>query len=218
MGASNSSNQQTVFYKLKIVKDIDTPFFFRKEKKGDVYVEAEQFDTIQGYLTKIETGGYVFEGKEKKTFKIFMNDDAGDGRLSIESGFTYMTRSMLNSIDGATSIGLVKLTARKWGKTEKKYPTVFVEVNGQKTKWAYEIKDLPQVEEIKNKKNEVVSRDDDELNQFFIDNIIPSINSKVVSEFQVTSEMGKATGQGVYVKTDTPYNDLVPDTSDDLPF
>lgn len=219
MGASKSSEKKYEFYKLKIIKESDVPMFFRREKQGEQWAETEQFDTISGYLKKVETGSYTHEGKEKKTFKMVFDDNNGESSIQVEGNFNNMTRTMFNSLCGMDSIGLVELRAKLWGKPgAKKYPTVFVDVNGQKSNWKYKYTDLPQIEEIKNKKGEVLSKDDTEVNDFYINNVIPEINSKIVSEFEVAAEMNQRTPQATASKTTSA---LAPDSkeiSDDLPF
>lgn len=224
MGASKSNDKNFELYKLKIVKETDVPIFVKKEKKGDSWVETDEYDMMEGRLKKIEAGSYVYEGKEKKTFAMFMDD--GNASIKVDCSLNNMTRKMLNYLSGAASIGNVKLTARKWGKkdSDKKYPTVFVEVNGQKSDVGFPYDQLPKVEEIKNKKGEVLSKDDSELNDFFIANVIPEINSKIQAPELIKSEMdggsngaippNKESGKGKVEVT----REAIPDIQDDLPF
>jgi hypothetical protein len=214
MGAGNSSGKKFENYKLKIIKETDEPFFFKSEKQGDTYVLTDKYDLMSGRLVKVETGSYVYEGKEKKTFSIFLDD--GGTSIKIEGHLNGMTRTMLNTICGADSIGMVELSAKLWGKKgEKKYPTVFVEVNGQKSKWRYQFSEIPAVEHIKNKKGETVSSDDSEANDFYINTVIPEINSKIQNEFLVESEMKQPVTQH-----QTHTSETAPDSPDlsDLPF
>jgi len=188
MGLSTES-KNNIFVKLKIDKDTDTPFFYRMEKKGETWVESETYTKAEGYLKGIKVETYTWEGKEKQSMKITLQDPNADGAIVISAGFNNMTRSMLNSIAGCDVIGLLELKAAKWGKGEKKYPTIFVQNNGQKTGWKFTMAELPQVEQVKNKKGEVVSVDDSEANDFFKNVINIDILPKIVSEFDVEREM-----------------------------
>lgn len=207
MGLSNTS-QNSTFVKLKINKETDTPVFYKMEKKGDSWVESEQFNKAEGVLKGIKVETYTHEGKEKMSMKITLQD--GDEQIIVSAGFNYATRSMLNSIAGCNSIGLLELKAAKWGKGEKKYPTIFVTNNGQKTSWKYQMADIPEVEHVKNKKGEIVSSDDTDVNVFFKNLIEIDINPKTTNEFEVEREM-KSTGQEK-VREDMPKID------DGLPF
>lgn len=208
MGASNTS-QNNAFYKLKINKETDTPFFYRTEKKGDAWVQTETYTKIEGYLKDVKVETYTWDGKENQSVKITLQDNTSDGSIIITTGFNNMTRSMLNSIAGCDAIGLLELKAAKWGKGEKKYPTIFVSNNGQKTAWKYQISEIPQVEQIKNKKGEVVSTDDSETNAFFKNVISIDILPKITNEFEAEREMQKPNTKAL-----EPINEPI----SDLPF
>jgi hypothetical protein len=190
MGLSNESKNNT-FVKLKIDKDTDTPFFYRMEKKGETWVETDTYTKAEGFLKGIKVETYTWEGKEKLSMKITLQDPNADGAIIISTGFNNMTRSMLNSIAGCTNLGLLELKATNWGKGEKKYATIFVQNNGQKTAWKFPMAELPQVEQVKNKKGEVVSVDDSEANDFFKNVINIDILPKITNEFEAEREMQK---------------------------
>lgn len=207
MGLTNESKNNT-FVKLKIDKDTDTPFFYRMEKKGEAWVETDTYTKAEGFLKGIKVETYTWEGKEKLSMKITLQEANSDSSIIISAGFNNMTRSMLNAIAGCDAIGLIELKAAKWGKGEKKYPCVFVQNNGQKTSWKYKIDEIPQVEQIKNKKGDVVSFDDTETNIFFKNLIEIDINPKIVSEFEAEAAMKSNSAKKIEQPISEPISDL----------
>lgn len=187
MPLSNTS-QNSTFAKLKINKETDTPVFYKVEKKGDQWVETQSFNKAEGFLKGIKVETYTWENKEKMSMKITLQEQSSDEQIIITAGFNNATRSMLNSIAGCEKIGLLELKCAKWGKGEKKYPTIFVSNNGQKTAWKYRMDEIPEIEKVTNKKGEVVSFDDTDINIFFKNLINIDINTKIVNEFEAISE------------------------------
>lgn len=218
MAATNPTQQNVLFYKLKIDKATETPYFFRKEKKGDAWVETDKFAEMAGYIEKIEIREYTYEGQTKESIVISMKDDVSDDRMVVTTSFNNMTRGVINNLAGCDSIGLVTLTARRWAKkgADKAYPTVFVLNNGQKTAWRYQINEMPSVEKITNKKGEVVSFDDSDLNAFFKQVINTEIIPKLTSPKEVKNEM--ESHNKVSQETANSNTWQAPDEISDLPF
>lgn len=221
MGAGNSVPQTVLFYKLKINKDTDVPYFYRKEKKNDAWVETDTYSEMSGYITGIEIKEYTWDNQKKESIVISMKDNESDDKIIITTSFNNMTRSLLNSLAGCDTIGLVKMKAALWGKkgAEKKYPTIFLDNNNQKTEWRYPINEIPAIEKITNKKGEVVSFDDSDCNAFFKQVINTEIIPKLTSPKEVKNEMEQPKMSEVYINENPKQESWgVPDAVDDLPF
>lgn len=215
MPAYNTDTQNAEFWKLKIDKLTDTPYFYRVEKKGDAWVETDAFTAMKGQLAEINFKNYTWEGKEKQSMVFTLIHETGV-KMLVTTSFSNMSRSLLNSLAGCDSIGVIDMQATRWGKkgAEKKYPTIFVQNNGQKTSWKYPMEQLPQIESIKNKKGETVSIDDTDANEFWKLEIQNNIIPKLHSPQEVKSKMKPQNG----AKSKT--SEMIPDNVDsqDLPF
>lgn len=215
MPGYNADKQQAEFWKLKIDKESDTPFFYRVESKNDTWVETEACTGMKGQLTSINIKNYMWEGKEKQSMEFTLIHETGI-KMIVTIPFNNMSRSMLNSLAGCDSIGVLDFNATRWAKkgADKKYPTLFVTNNGQKVSWKYKMEELPPVESIKNKKGEVVSVDDSDANEFWKLVIQNEITPKIHSPQEAKREMAHAD-----VPEKKGYtSEQAADPSDDLPF
>lgn len=181
MGASNSSGNAQI-YKLKVQKETGIPYFFRQEKLDDKWIDTETFQNMEGYLKSVSMESYTHENKQKHSLKVIMEDNMNGEKIIITMYMDNATRSMLNGLAGSQGLdGVVRFEARKWGKTEKKYPTIFVKIDEKPTKWKYQIDEIPRVVETTNAKGIVVDWDDSDTNAFFknvIDiDIMPKLKS-----------------------------------------
>lgn len=208
MGASNSSGNAQI-YKLKVQKETGIPYFFRQEKLNDKWIDTDTFQNMEGYLKSISMESYTHEGKSKQSIKITMSDNMTDEKIIITMYMDNATRSMLNSLAGAEDLsGLLRLEARKWGKTEKKYPTIFVKIDEKPIKWKYPIDEIPKIIETKNSKDVTVDWDDSDANEFF----------KVVIENDINPRLKAERSTHTYQPTtmEEPESEMPP--HDDLPF
>lgn len=222
MPGYNRDQQQSEFWKLKINKETETPYFYRVENKNDAWVETEACTGIKGQLSAINLKTYMWENKEKQSMEIVLIHETGV-KMIVTTSFSNMSRSLLNSLAGCDSIGVIDMQAARWGKKgeDKKYPTLFVQNNGQKTQWKYQMNEIPAVESIKNKKGEVVSIDDTDANEFFKLIITNEILPKIHAPQQVQSEMTQRTAPQNIPEKKGYTSELAPDSSeikDDLPF
>lgn len=66
MGAQNFNSKQRKFYKLRTDKATKVPAFIEKVKKGDEYVDGDQYTIMTGYLTKVSVKEVNFPDGKKK--------------------------------------------------------------------------------------------------------------------------------------------------------
>ena len=169
-GKNDSSGLKTHFFKINGLKKGSDPkeLYF----KGQHYVEDKLVDMedqptfIEGYLKEITTDEYEYEGNKINTFKMVLED--ADGRYILESSFSNLAVSILNTLSGTKDIGKVNLSLYT---SKKGYPSVFITIDDddKKGKWKWEYKELAAMkEEVKDKKGKVVSIDKSELEDFLI--------------------------------------------------
>jgi len=184
MGASNSTGKAQI-YKLKIQKETGVPKFVQQEKNDEAWEDTKSFSDMEGYLKSISMEQFTWEGKTKNSLKVIMTDNVTDEKIIITMYMDNATRSMLNSLAGAEDLsGVLRLEARKYGKTEKKYPTIFVKMNGNQCRWKYPIDEIPKIIETKNSRDITVDWDDSDANEFFKLVIERDINPRLQSEPQ----------------------------------
>lgn len=169
-----------------------------------------------GRLKEVKIKNYEYEGKPKEKIQFIFVD--GDSEVWIEAGWSIVSKGILNTIDGADSIGEVMIALYK---NKKGYASAFVEVNGQKVGWKYQQTQLPAAEKKMVRGEEVF--DDYEQIQFYKSKIIPEINSKIQNEFLVEAEMSepKPNGTPPNSKNEKVSTSNAPEfdsSMDDLPF
>ncbi len=215
MGASNTGQNRT-FYKLKTEKETNIPIFTKQKKENGVWVVAETFNTISGFLKKVELGTYEWEGDTIDTLKFLFDDDTDNtAQFSVETGLNYLSRNILNTLAGADSIGHVKIVVYKSKAKDGKdgFPSAYLEINKQKAGWKYKPKEVPKVKEVK--VGGKTLKDTTELDNFF-KLLLPEINAHIVSEFEVESEMHQQESESPKPKPFKGSPDDMP--KDDLPF
>lgn len=179
LGNDNNYSENTKLYILKIKrKDADQkpvkPFFAVsvKDETGKFKVDNNlATDTVSGNLTKIELDKKEWEGKEYDVIKVYLKDDGEMYLLDLR--FDNLTRQMFNALLGLKSFENVKISLyeTRSEKTGKTYPNVSVKQGGQRADWKFSREQLPQPEEVKNKKGEVLQRVYDDVNNFFLEQL-----------------------------------------------
>lgn len=218
MGASNTG-QNRIFYKLRVEKETNIPLFCKQKKDSNgTWVVDETFNTISGFLKKIELDSYQWEGDTVETLKFIFDDDAGGSAFQMETGFNYLSRSILNTLMGADSIGHVKIrvyTSKAKDTNSKVYPAAYLEINKAKAGWAYKADEVPKAKEVR--VGGKTLKDDSELNDFFRALIDP-INAKIATEEEIHSEMKQENGAQQKKGYTSELAPDSPEISDDLPF
>jgi len=182
MPVGNYSGKQYSYYSL--AKDI-------VERQGQIFHKQSNkfYGFIKGYLVGIEKSDVTFkDGKEAFKIKFKL---AGRNLQEIDvlecGRYTFFTRDVLNRLMSLDEIGWVKLTpytstddkGKNYIRGSVKHSLEFttnIDDESCKLKFAYESKDIPEVEYVKVGKNttaDTLKRDD------FFDNLIIVLNSKL---------------------------------------
>lgn len=213
MGLHNPSLSRQ-YIKIQVDEKTGTPNFFISKDK----VLSNPSTELTGHLKTISTGSYEWEGKKVETIKFVFDDDDNDEiQLQLETNFSYLSRSILNSLAGCATIGhvLIRLYLSKENDKGKRFAQAYVEVDGTKAGWKYQNTDYPKPESITNKKGEVVSFDDTETNEFFKGVIADDILPKIKHEFEAAAK----TENGDTQKAEQPaYEGNSNPDETDLPF
>jgi len=222
-GTNDTSGLKTTYFKIEGLKQGSKEVYFSaKQKKDDKYVDLSDIKPtfIEGTLKELKFDEYEYEGKVKKQIRITLEDMTD--RCVLTMGFSGLAVNILNTLAGCEEdIGNVKLNVYM---SKKGYPSVSVYCNGSEdykdSKWKWDFqKDLaPKVEVIKNKKGEVVSRDNAELIEF----LIKYFESDVFQKKIIDKAVGHAHAATPTAKPDYKTNakEVAVDDDDslDLPF
>lgn len=166
-GFGQSQYSEVFFVKPKTK---DKCYFEISQKEGDKFVTEQRTDRniISGDLIKIETSSYTYENKEIKTLKFHIVRQTKDGNkmlFILNTSYTQVARTIMNcllSIDEPIKRIGITLFKNSAGFTQ-----VAVTINSKIAKWKYEQKYLKtMVEDVKNKRGEVLNRDYFELDNF----------------------------------------------------
>jgi hypothetical protein len=210
MGAKQNDSSNITYLKLKAkTSDSDpTPFIGKNEKINGEWVIKEKFNSVDGNLTEIGSETYDYEGETKHKCKMKFIDP--DGSISIlESNFNNMLYNVLNSLAGTKKKGKIQIDVWLGKEKEgKRYASVAVKNNGEKTEWLYDWQNVPKAEKVK-VGTKVVS-DDSNVVSFWA-KVITDINTHIKENApMVTSEPASTYG--------LPESDIQPNENSDLPF
>jgi hypothetical protein len=145
MGAKNTSDNRSEYYKLKEDKRDDSAtkgqfVFFKQEKTAAGWMDGPEYNAMSGYVNGITVKEYEWQGKKKEAMNILMSDDEpGKPDFVITIGFDSLTaKNIINTLAGEPLLGVIQFTAGKPSEySGKTYPTLWINNNGEKTKWKY---------------------------------------------------------------------------------
>jgi len=174
IGQTNEYSGTVYFVKpvTKVDKKAVDPYFSFKQKVDGAYKEVNQSTVFSGNLEKVETYEREWEGVKSTNVKVTLVD--GEEKYIVDLAPSILSRSVFNTLLSLESYENLKftiyLTKPKPGAPER-YPQISVWQNDELVKWAFPLADLPAVEEIKNSKGVVLSKDYGDLNNFFFSKI-----------------------------------------------
>lgn len=134
----NSSPYEEVYFIKPVTKD--AAYFEITKKSGDQYIVNPRKDvnSLGGILKKIETGSYIYQGEEKKTFKLHIVKEIGEGENKkqylyiISSAYTQAGRSIINCLlDYTKPIERIHITLT----SKDGYTNANISINGVAAAW-----------------------------------------------------------------------------------
>lgn len=164
-------------------KDIPATFrVSRKNEEGNIEETDETFDNITGDIFRVETYSIKYNPKTRKLvnededgvvswgYRILMRDDVAGEVYLIKSMFNMLTRDLANKLMNLTKFTGITIGVYKNLKTG--FNNSFVRTGPAKedlVRWKYDLKDLPQPDEIVNPRTqEVTQRDYTIVDEFFV--------------------------------------------------
>lgn len=163
-GTTSDSNRHIFFAKIKGLKkdDPNAPYIEITQKQGDKYMELDKCTFIEGWLSGAKTDSYEYEGKQKKTIELVMED--GIEKYIFQTAYTQLSRSLINSLLGTKDYGRIKISVYT---NKAGFKSIFVENNGEKMSWKYPVAEFQAKAEVITKKSgEKVSTDYTELDNW----------------------------------------------------
>jgi hypothetical protein len=165
-----SDNQLFVLNLVEKVNDEAVSPYFKVLKKNPETTKWEDSGNnvteITGDLASIALSSYTWKGDEIVKVNLIIEDSDNKEAYLLSFNFKSLTRSVFNSILALESPKGLSLKAYR---NKKGRVAIYVTQNGEGVSWKYSIEELPQPIEITHPKTgAVISRDYDEVNDFFI--------------------------------------------------
>lgn len=146
------------------------------KKEGDKFV---LFDSIEGYLVGMNTRDGKFgielhlhlqDGEELFDLTIPIKDHPSPGKNPTQTSYFRAFAHLAPNINVARPIEVIPNLKVV---NDKKQSTLFINQDGESLRWAYKKGDgvMPEAEEVKNKKGEVITIDWDAVETFRVDKV-----------------------------------------------
>ncbi len=147
--ARGKSDNNKIYFKLQYEnndKDNGRPFFAEQKKVDGVWKGVTQDEYIEGKVLSVASSSYEYKKKTQYTYCLVMED--GEEVYSIEFGYGYFSRSILNSIASIKDLGDAVIRLEVY-RNRDGFVNVAVKRDGDRTDWALEAKSLPKSEDEK---------------------------------------------------------------------
>jgi hypothetical protein len=148
MGFSNTSTEQIDYLKLNAKTDETTAPVFNLIKKGSdgKWGTAESFDQVSGRIIGVSRREGEWQGNPVYSVRIKFLDDADNtSKFQVEASYNSLTYSILNALLSLDKDAPVKIRvySRSSKTDDKMYAAAYVESNGARVDWHYQIADIP---------------------------------------------------------------------------
>jgi hypothetical protein len=177
----NSNKLYVLKVKTKDLEDKAVPVHFQVNEKSaqtGKWGPTGEIKNVSGDLVSVNVTDEEFQGEKYHAVKITLEDNEAKESYIVDTRFNMLSRSLFNSLLSLKSHKDIKIgvyqTAAKEGR--ESYSAVSLRQAGEKVSWAYELKDLPPVTEVKAGAKVIKVYDD--LNEFFIPKL-KNLNEKV---------------------------------------
>jgi len=187
MAIGNQMNDGYKNFYVKLVgakKGSKEVFFEFKTKTDGAYTVEQKASEYSGVCEKIELKPFTYEGREMKAIEIALRDDTEKHRYILSLGVNNISRGLLSSLDSLDEVSMLKFVAFL-GKNKKDEPQLIflAYANGESkpTRWSHDMVGL-----FKEKVKQVVVNGDNvndftQLNDLFLNEVLPSVKAKINS-------------------------------------
>jgi hypothetical protein len=151
MGFSNTSTEQINYLKLNAKTDETTSPSFNLIKKGNdgKWGTAESYDQVSGYVIGVSRKEGDWQGNTIYSVRIkFLDDSDNTSKFQVEATYNSLTYSILNALLSLKKDAPVKIRvySRSSKTDDKMYASAYVESNGARVDWHYQLVDIPKPE------------------------------------------------------------------------
>ena len=195
------------------------------EKVNEEWVAKEEMvPNVSGNLTKVELNTKEYKGDPYKVLKLFLQDEEAKETYLLDLRYGRLTRNLFNSLLALESFENLEVSNyAKESKTDgKTYANISLwqrapeAEKGTLVKGKFALKDIPEAEEIKDKKGKVIKRNYEEVDAFFethLKEFADKVNGKKTTK-STPAPKAEKTEKPTKTKTDTQ----VPVNDEDVPF
>jgi hypothetical protein len=194
MGFSNTSTEQINYLKLNAKTDETTSPSFNLIKKGNdgKWGTAESYDQVSGYIIGVSRKEGDWQGNPIYSVRIkFLDDSDNTSKFQVEATYNSLTYSILNALMSLKKDAPVRIRvySRSSKTDDKMYASAYVESNGARVDWHYQLVDIPKPETGYVGKKKVI--DDSNVVEFYhkvVDQLTEIFGSATAPKGQEQSE------------------------------
>lgn len=226
MGTGNAKTDNTNIQYLRFqTKDDDDPHFGVRKKNpaNGEYEEQEPITWFDGWLIEVKMGVYTPKDSSPPRPTIIMFFKDGEDVMKLETGFSMMSRTMINAFANLEKLGKIKISLYTSSKNDK--ANIWVECDGEKCDWKYGWEDVqkPLIHEY-DMGDDQIGKNYSKLNEFFTKVLMEEVQALVqaqdssvmaVPERDELQEAVDAQHEAASAPADLP---VVEEENDDLPF
>jgi len=196
------------------------PHVFEVSKKvNGKWTKQDKYETqVSGRLAKIDFDTGEWEGNEYNIIKLILEDEEVKQNFLLDLRATSDFRNLANSLLNLEDFSDVRISLYKThsDKHNKDFSNIAVWSNDKHIKGKFEWKDLPAVEEIKDKRGTVIKRDTQEVDTFFIEKL-KELSKTIGGKPPVKKSVTKAPAKSKVTEVEGGVNGDAP-VNEDLPF
>ena len=194
LGNGQKSDNKAFFLKIRTQDKNKQPIIpeFEVQTKEDVDGEVKYVTSntkkVAGDLVAVKVSKRTVTSPagqiEVDDVKLIIEDAANKEVYHLDARPNNLTRGLYNSLLNLTSgenISISVYQTRPSPTDGKVYPAISLWQNDKQVKWKYQKADLPEVEEVKDKKGKLISRSFEDVNLFFFEKLkvlVPSFKGK----------------------------------------
>lgn len=215
MGLGKDTTPRTY---LKLNTKQEKPVFkvYQRNAKSGKFEHTQDEIAVSGYFKSIKFVDNEYEGVTTKRMNLTLTDKGMD--YVIDSSLSMTCRSIINTLCSYPEIGFVEVTLSSVESNGKRYPRVYLNVNGDtKPEWKLSIEEQRELTEVIEKKNGTKEYDFYDLNSKLIQlaSVLKPLESNTLDGGSSFEEAESSTSGFMEAQAETQ---KLQEEDDDLPF
>lgn len=189
----------------------------RVNADGNIEKTDETATNVSGNLVKLDLKEREIKGQKTKHVVLYLQDTDANETYFIDFTYRISTRSLFNSMLSLKDSKDIELSIYR---SKKGYESFGLRQAGEQVSWKYNLDELPQAEQIKDKKGAIVKTDFSEVNEFFETELRSLAASLLGGKSAPSKTAGKPAAKAAANEVDETPDDVPsnPAKDEDIPF